>query len=267
MPSGGGEILELARLFGGQGTLNVPSWSPDGKKLAFVSVTKPVPPDWALPSMPKPNPHKQVPPPEGFHRPTVTIQQPLGIFDGQADVGGPLLPGSGSFNPQTGEYRLTSASYNIWYQRDEFRYAWKKMSGDAALSASITFPDRDGYYDRKAVLIFRQDLQDDSKTVMVALHGAGLIHLAQRPEKGAKIVEACRVYGRERAPAAPLVRLGIRKRGDTFELLVSLQGEPLHTVEGVAKLHLEEPFYVGIGFCSHLPVTSDTVVLSGVELE
>lgn len=27
----------LARLFGGQGTLNVPSWSPDGKFLAFVS--------------------------------------------------------------------------------------------------------------------------------------------------------------------------------------------------------------------------------------
>lgn len=27
----------LAKLFGGQGTLNVPSWSPDGKKLAFVS--------------------------------------------------------------------------------------------------------------------------------------------------------------------------------------------------------------------------------------
>ena len=27
----------LARLFGGQGTINVPSWSPDSKKLAFVS--------------------------------------------------------------------------------------------------------------------------------------------------------------------------------------------------------------------------------------
>jgi Tol biopolymer transport system component len=27
----------LTRLFGGQGTINVPSWSPDGKQLAFVS--------------------------------------------------------------------------------------------------------------------------------------------------------------------------------------------------------------------------------------
>ena len=27
----------LTKLFGGQGTINVPSWSPDSKKFAFVS--------------------------------------------------------------------------------------------------------------------------------------------------------------------------------------------------------------------------------------
>ena len=37
MPIGGGPCQELARLFGGQGTINVPSWSPDSKQVAFVS--------------------------------------------------------------------------------------------------------------------------------------------------------------------------------------------------------------------------------------
>ncbi len=37
MPSQGGEYRTLVKLFGGQGTLNVNSWSPCGKKLAFVS--------------------------------------------------------------------------------------------------------------------------------------------------------------------------------------------------------------------------------------
>ena len=32
-----GKIKELTRLTGGQGTINVPSWSPDGKQFAFVS--------------------------------------------------------------------------------------------------------------------------------------------------------------------------------------------------------------------------------------
>ncbi len=37
MPIGGGPARVIAYLYGGQGTMNVPSWSLDGKRLAFVS--------------------------------------------------------------------------------------------------------------------------------------------------------------------------------------------------------------------------------------
>jgi Tol biopolymer transport system component len=37
MPVTGRTTQDLARLFGGQGTMNVPSWSPDSKQVAFVS--------------------------------------------------------------------------------------------------------------------------------------------------------------------------------------------------------------------------------------
>jgi TolB protein len=37
VPLEGGEPRVVARLFGGQGTINVPSWSPDGTRFAFVS--------------------------------------------------------------------------------------------------------------------------------------------------------------------------------------------------------------------------------------
>lgn len=37
MPAAGGEAQILARLFGGQGTINVPSWSADSRRVAFVS--------------------------------------------------------------------------------------------------------------------------------------------------------------------------------------------------------------------------------------
>jgi TolB protein len=39
MPASGGPAKVIAYLYGGQGTINVPSWSPDGKQIAFVSNT------------------------------------------------------------------------------------------------------------------------------------------------------------------------------------------------------------------------------------
>lgn len=37
MPVAGGPAKVIAYVYGGQGTINVPSWAPDGKRLAFVS--------------------------------------------------------------------------------------------------------------------------------------------------------------------------------------------------------------------------------------
>lgn len=39
MPAAGGMAKVVAYVYGGQGTINVPSWSPDSKKVAFVSNT------------------------------------------------------------------------------------------------------------------------------------------------------------------------------------------------------------------------------------
>ena len=202
-----------------------------------------------------------------FTGPTVNFATPIGLFEGQSDIGGPLLPGSASYDAGTKRYTINSASYNIWYFRDEFRYLWKKMSGDVSLAADVTFPNPKGYDDRKAVLVIRQDLDDNSKEIMTALHGAGLIHLALRPEKGADIKEVQRIKGGGSHGGDMATRIGIEKHGDTFTLFVSLNGEPMHQVGTPANLHIDRPFYVGIGFCSHVPDKSDTAVLSKVVLE
>jgi len=41
----------------------------------------------------------------------------------------------------------------------------------------------------------------------------------------------------------------------------------MHQVGDPIQLHLDSPFYVGIGFCSHLPAKTDMAVLSNVVLE
>jgi hypothetical protein len=230
-------------------------------------------PEWALPGS---STHTQVSPPKDFHRESRTIYEPIGIFDGQSDIGGALLEGSSSFDPAAKAYHITSAGYNVWYVRDEFRYLWKKMSGDISLAANIRFPDSLGYFDRKAVLVIRQSLEDNSKEAIAALHGDGMIHLAWRPEKGQRIRDMeYRIGSRGAIPGGKspddLVtnhadRIGIEKRGDFFALFVSLDGETMHQFGAPVRLQLKEPFYVGIGFCSHLPDKRDTAILSDVLL-
>ena len=241
---------------------------------AAAPSTTPAPPAWARPGSAT---HVQTAPPPDFHRPSRNFETPIGIFDGQSDIGSPMLPGSASYDAGTKQYTIHSAGYNVWYSRDEFRYLWKRMSGDISLAADITFPDPNGYGDRKAVLIIRQNLDDDSKEALIALHGAGMVQLAQRPEKNARINDIeYRIGSRGGRPggASPdsLVgimakRIGIEKRGDTFLLFVSIDGEPMHQFGAPITLHIDAPFYVGIGFCSHLPDKSDTAVISNLILE
>ena len=234
--------------------------------------TNPAIPDWAYPGSAS---HRQVAPPVDFRRPSKTTNTPIGIFDGQTDVGSPIIPGSASYNAGTKQYTINSAGYNIWYQRDELQYLWKKMSGDVSLAGTVSFPDGNGYGDRKVVFIIRQDLDDDSIEVMTARHGAGLIHLAQRTTKGGQNRATFNLPAPRRpdgapadtpVPAAPW-RIGIEKKGAVFSLFISENGAPMHQVGQTLTFHMDEPFYAGIGFASHTPDKSDTAVVSNVVLE
>lgn len=280
------KIRDLVSLTGGSGTMNVPAWAPDSKHLAFVSyevaaqnagttVANAVgsAPAWAQPGSAN---RTQVAPPKDFHRPSRNYDLPLGIFEGQSDVGAALVPGSASYDAETHQYTVHSAGYNIWYTRDEFRFLWKKMSGDVSLAANISFPNPNGYGDRKGVLMIRQSLDDDSKAAFVALHGLGMIQLAKRPAKDALVSDTeFRIGGRGnrggRSPDSLVIvmpeRIGIEKRGDAFRLFVSLAGEPMHQFGPPIHVHLDGPFYVGIGFASHLPTTVDAATFSNVVVE
>ena len=140
------------------------------------------------------------------------------------------------------------------------------MSSEVSLSADVSFPNLNGYNDRKALLVIRQSLDDDSKEAMVAEHGTGMIHLAQRPQAGAMITDMQYRFGGQLAKVMAK-RIGIEKRRDEIAIFVSITGEPMHQFGPPITNHFDAPFYVGIGFCSHLPDQSDTGVLSNVTLQ
>lgn len=234
-------------------------------QFALAQTRTPDVPDWALPGSAT---HKQYPPPADFHRPSKNFDKPIGIFEGQSDIGAPLVPGNASYANGTKKYTINSAGYNIWYTRDEFRYLWKKMSGDVSFAADVSFPvAQTPPHDRKVVLVIRQDLEDNSKEIMVAEHGTGMVHLAQRPNKNEMMNDMQYRIGGAMLTGVMPKRIGIEKHGDSFALFISVQGEPMHQFGPPIELHIEGPFYVGIGFCSHDPITVDTGEFSNVTLD
>jgi TolB protein len=196
----------------------------------------------------------------------LAAQQPLGIFEGQQDVGTILHPGSAHYDPANSAYLLTGSGDNLWWAEDDLHFVWKKVSGDFALTADIALLGAGGDPHRKAVLMVRQTLDANSATVVLAVHGDGLTSLQWRAAAGENMHE---VQANVKAPAT--VRL--EKHGDSFYAFVpGTRAHPGPGPEPVAgnsssqispvvlpmipsgastRVVFTAPFYVGIGVCAH----------------
>src|SRR5437762_5908195 len=83
----------------------------------------------------------------------------LGVFSGHTDVGAVQRGGSAEFDPANHGYRIAGGGENMWFTNDALHFVWTKMSGDAVLTADISFVGTGGNAHRKACLIFRQSLE------------------------------------------------------------------------------------------------------------
>jgi dipeptidyl aminopeptidase/acylaminoacyl peptidase len=183
----------------------------------------------------------------------------VGIFEGHGDVGSLTRPGSAKFDAAGGTYTLSGAGENMWFAKDDFHFVWKRASGDLALSSEVAFAGEGKNAHRKACLMIRQDLDADSAYVDVAVHGDGLTSLQFRDAKGATTHE---VQANVKSPR----RVQIVKRGKYTTLYVPAEGEALGFSGAAAKVEFHEPFYVGIGVCSHEKEVTETATFSKVEL-
>src|SRR5437660_6009047 len=129
-----------------------------------------------------------------------------GVFEGHGDVGMVLHKGSVEYDATKRSYTIAGSGENMWFTGDAFQFVWKKVSGDATLTADISFLGKGVNEHRKAVLMIRQSLDADSPYADAALHGNGLTSLQYREEKGAATHE---IQTSISAPA----RLRIEKRG------------------------------------------------------
>lgn len=185
--------------------------------------------------------------------------QIVGIFEGHSDIGTVLHPGSAEFDSATGGYTVTGSGENMWATKDAFQFVWKKVSGDVAISADIRILGEGGDAHRKAVLMIRQSLDEDSPYADAAVHGDGLTSLQFRDEKGGATHEV-------QANISKPARLRLTKRGNEIYMWIAGPGEEFRLAGGSTKLALQEPSYVGIGVCAHNKDRSEKALFTNVKV-
>jgi len=184
-----------------------------------------------------------------------------GIFQGSADIG-KTQPGSTVYDAATGTYRVTGGGGDMWGAADQFHFSWVRVSGDASLTADIHFPKGTAIPNEKAVLIFRQSLDESSPYSDVAIHGDGHITSQYRTTFNGKTEDTTSSQHNS-------TRLRIVRQGDQFTAYASAADGTIGTMTAlpVSVVNLHDPIYVGIGVCSHNPDGVLTVSFSNVKLE
>ena len=191
---------------------------------------------------------------------TMTFGQatPLGLFDGQTDVGNPAKKGSGTYIPATDQYVISGAGYNVWFDRDEFHYVWKKMKGDFILYTRAAFLGSWVDYHRKVGWMVRASLDGNSAHVNAVEHGDGLTSLQYRSATGAQT-------GEQRMKLTKADVLQLERKGNVFIMRAARYGEPFET-DTISGINLGDEVYVGLFVGSHNADVVETGVFQDVRI-
>jgi len=176
------------------------------------------------------------------------VQHPIGVFEGQTGVGEVGRPGSAAYDPERQQYSIAGSGANMWGDRDEFHFVWKRMTGDFILTARAQLVGDGGEPHRKIGWIVRAGLDPGAPHVTVAVHGDSLAALHFRRTAGGPTEEM-------RSPAAGPDVVQLERRGSTYVMSVARFSDTLTTTR-VADVALGDEVYVGLFVCSH----DDTVV-------
>jgi WD40 repeat protein/regulation of enolase protein 1 (concanavalin A-like superfamily) len=183
---------------------------------------------------------------------------PLGDFAHHQDIGAPKLPGSASWNGASQEYVLSAGGVNVWGERDEFHYAWRRLTGDFILQTRVEFVGQGVDPHRKAGLLVRGSLDEDSPYADAVAHGDGLTSLQHRRLKGGLTEQTVSAI-----KGADFLQL--ERRGNRFTMSAARFGEPL-TMSVLEELPLGDEVYVGLFLCSHNPDVVEQAIFRDVRI-
>lgn len=188
-------------------------------------------------------------------------QGSIGIFDGHTDVGHVQHAGTVSYDRRRQEYVISGSGQNMWGERDDFHFVWKRLSGNFVLRARARFIGAGVEAHRKIGWTIRPALATDAVHVTAALHGDGLMSLQYRRSVGG-ITEELK-SGDSLPGGEALIQL--ERRNGVYIMSVGKPGGSLTTTE-LTGLMLPDTIYAGLFVCAHNDSVVERAVFSEVTL-
>jgi TolB protein len=181
------------------------------------------------------------------------------FFTEAINVGNPAISGKMVFNPESQTYEVTGAGTNMWFDKDEFFFAARKVDGDFILTSKVDILTQTGNTHRKMGLMIRQSMETNAAYADIILHSDGLLSLQYRSKTGATTEEI-------RFTEVGAQYLQIEKKGNKILARIAQKEQALTTAKEI-ELPFEAPFYVGLVTCSHDATLTVTGLFSNVRFD
>jgi len=188
--------------------------------------------------------------------PALTRQQSIGAFEASTDVGNVSRPGSVRYDAELQQYTISGSGANMWAERDDFHFVWKRMNGNFILTARASFVGEGVDPHRKLGWIVRSTLDAGSPHVSAAVHGDGLVSLQFRRTADGTTEEI-----RSDVTAADVIQL--ERRDGSYIMSVARFGDEL-TAGQVTDVVLGDDVYVGLFVCAHNDSVMETATFRDV---
>ncbi|HEU4747673.1 MAG TPA: hypothetical protein VFS56_04170 [Gemmatimonadaceae bacterium] len=186
-------------------------------------------------------------------------QRPIGIFDGHVDVG--RGRGSASYDAERQAYVVFGSGQNMWDDRDDFHFVWKRMTGNFILTTRAKFIGAGVDPHRKIGWTIRPSLDTNGPHVTAALHGDGLASVQFRRAKGGITEEE---KSRDSLPDADAL-IQLERRDSIYLMSVARFGDTLVTQQ-LRGVSLPDTVYVGLFVCAHNDTAVERATFSTVRI-
>ena len=189
---------------------------------------------------------------------------PIGIFQNHLDVGNPKVKGAVSYDKGMQSYNIKGGGYNIWFNRDEFHYAYNKVKGDFIVTANVKLLGIGKDLHRKIGWMVRASEQEDAAHMSATVHGDGLTVLQWRRLRGA--------YMRDPEDEIFTVKknaqiIQLERLGKMFIMRVANPGEPLQEIGRTDMIDMPDEALAGLFVCSHNPDVQEEGMAWNVRIE